>query len=185
MSAGILRHADPARDGAACAAIYAPAVAGGATSFEEPPAPDAAAMAARIAETSRAHPWLVIEDGGAVVAYAYASPHRSRAAYRWAADVAIYVDDGYRRRGAGRRLYLALFELMRRQGLRVACAGITLPNPASVGLHEAVGFELVGVYRRIGWKAGAWRDVGWWQLLLTGADDRAPAEVGPPARLDG
>ena len=122
------------------------------------------------------------------MAYAYASPHRARAAYRWAADVAVYVDDGHRRRGAGRRLYRALFELMRRQGLRVACAGITLPNPASVGLHEAVGFEPVGVYRRIGWKAGAWRDVGWWELLLAGSDPddhRPPPEPGPPARLVG
>ena len=182
--AGTVRHADPARDGAACAAIYAPAVADGATSFEEPPAPDEAAMAARIAETSRTHPWLVLDDGGTVVAYAYAGLHRSRAAYRWAADVAIYVEASQRRRGAGRRLYLALFELMRRQGLRVACAGITLPNPASVGLHEALGFEPVGVYRRIGWKAGAWRDVGWWELLLAG-DDAPPTEPGPPARLDG
>jgi phosphinothricin acetyltransferase len=180
----ILRHADPARDGADCAAIYAPAVADGAASFEEPPAPDADAMAERIRATSRTHPWLVIEDGGRVVAYAYASAHRSRAAYRWAADVAVYADSGYRRRGAGRRLYLALFELMRRQGLRVACAGIALPNEASVGLHEAVGFEPVGTYRRIGWKAGAWRDVGWWELLLAPDDERRPAEPGPPARLD-
>ncbi len=183
MTNGILRHADPARDGADCAAIYAPAVADGATSFEEPPAPDGEAMAARIAETSRTHPWLVIEDAGRVVAYAYASPHRSRAAYRWAADVAIYVAAGHRRRGSGRLLYPALFELMRRQGLRVACAGITVPNDASVGLHQAVGFERVGTYRRIGWKAGAWRDVSWWQLLLAPVDDGAPADPGPPERL--
>jgi phosphinothricin acetyltransferase len=180
MTAGTIRHADPARDGADCAAIYAPAVAGGAISFEEPPPPDAAAMAARIAETSRTHPWLVLDDGDRVRGYAYASAHRTRAAYRWAADVAIYVDAGYHRRGAGRRLYLVLLDLLRRQGLRVACAGIALPNQASVGLHEALGFELVGVYRRIGWKAGAWRDVGWWQLPLDPDDDGPPAEPGPP-----
>lgn len=180
----MLRHADPARDGAACAAIYAPAVNDGAVSFEEPPAPDAEAMAARIAAISRTHPWLAIEDDGRVRAYAYASPHRTRAGYRWAAEVAIYVADDYRRRGAGRRLYLALFGLMRRQGLHVACAGIALPNAPSVGLHEAVGFEPVGVYPRIGWKAGAWRDVAWWQLRLTaGDDDLEPADPGPPARL--
>ncbi|MGI8801024.1 MAG: GNAT family N-acetyltransferase [Solirubrobacteraceae bacterium] len=186
MTAGILRHADPERDGAACAALYAPAVEGGATSFEEPPAPDAAAMSARIADVSRTHPWLVIEDGGRVVAYACGSPHRARGAYRWAADVAIYIDAGHRRRGAGRRIYLALFELMRRQGLWVACAGIALPNEASVGLHEAVGFEPVGIYRNIGWKAGAWRDVGWWELALAPPSGAArPPDPGPPVRLPG
>ncbi len=183
MRPGTLRHADPARDGADCSAIYAPAVADGATSFEEPPAPSPEAMAARITATSETHPWLVIEDGGRVRAYAYASEHRSRAAYRWAADVAIYVGDDFRRRGAGRRLYLALFDLMRRQGLVIACAGIAMPNVASVGLHEAVGFEAVGTYREIGWKAGAWRDVSWWQLRLSDADDSPPAEPGPPVRL--
>jgi L-amino acid N-acyltransferase YncA len=184
MPPGTLRHADPARDGADCAAIYAPAVADGATSFEEPPAPSPDAMSGRIEATSETHPWLVIEDGGCVRAYAYASPHRSRAAYRWAADVAIYVGDDYRRRGAGRRLYLALFELMRRQGLVIACAGIAMPNEASIGLHRAVGFEAVGTYREIGWKAGAWRDVSWWQLRL--ADDGGgspPVDPGPPVRL--
>jgi phosphinothricin acetyltransferase len=183
MLPGTLRHADPSRDGADCSAIYAPAVADAATSFEEPPAPSPEAMAARITATSETHPWLVIEDGGRVRAYAYASEHRSRAAYRWAADVAIYVGDDYRRRGAGRRLYLALFDLMRRQGLVIACAGIAMPNVASVGLHEAVGFEAVGTYREIGWKAGAWRDVSWWQLRLSDAGDSPPAEPGPPVRL--
>ncbi len=177
----ILRHADPARDSAGCAAIYAPAVADGPISFEGSPPPDAAEMGARIAVISRTHPWLVIEDGGLVVAYAYASPHQSRAAYRWAADVSIFVDRAHHRRGFGRRVYLALFELMRRQGLRVACAGITLPNEASVGLHRAVGFEPVGVFRQIGWKAGAWHDVGWWQLMLLPGGDGPPPEPRLPA----
>ena len=182
--AATLRHADPARDAAACAAIYAPYVTASAASFEEE-APSAEELAARIERTSRTHPWLVLEDGGRVVAYAYASPHRARAAYRWAADVAIYVDPPHQRRGAGRRLYGALLDLMRAQGLRIAVAGITLPNDASVALHRALGFELVGTYRAIGWKAGAWRDVSWWQLLLAdgGDDGRPPDEPTPPARL--
>jgi phosphinothricin acetyltransferase len=125
----------------------------------------------------------VLEDAGRTVGFAYATHHRARAAYRWAADVAIYVDASYQRRGAGRRLYGALLELLRRQGLRSACAGITLPNEASVGLHEALGFERVGIYRAIGWKAGAWRDVGWWQLQLAAGDGGPPAEPGPPQRL--
>jgi phosphinothricin acetyltransferase len=181
-----LRHAEPARDAAGCAAIYAPYVTAGAVSFEEVP-PSTEEFAALIARTSRTHPWLVLEDAGRVIGYAYASRHRARAAYRWAADVGIYVDAGHRRRGAGHRLYTALLDLMRRQGLRIACAGITLPNDASIALHRAVGFEPVGTYRAIGWKAGAWRDVSWWQLSLAAAaaaDGGAPpAEPGPPPRL--
>jgi len=153
-----LRHADPARDAAACAAIYAPYVAGSPASFEEV-VPDAAQFAERIATTTRAYPWLVIEDEGGVFAYAYASAHRARTAYRWTAEVGIYVDAAHHRSGAGRRLYGALLELLRRQGLRVALAAITVPNDASIGLHRAMGFEEVGIFRDVGWKAGAWRDV--------------------------
>jgi L-amino acid N-acyltransferase YncA len=180
----MLRHADPARDAADCAAIYAPYVADTSVSFEEVP-PTSQEFAELIERTSRTHPWLVLEHGGRIVGYANASPHRTRAAYRWAADVAIYVDPRHQRRGAGRRLYEALFELMARQGLHIACAGITLPNDASIALHRALGFEHVGTYRDIGWKAGAWRDVSWWQLRLGPADDDGapPAEPREPQRL--
>ena len=181
MDAPVLRHADPERDGAACAAIYAPFVRASAVSFEEY-APDAAGFAERIRQTTRTHPWLVLEDEGLLVGFAYASHHRSRAAYRWAADVAIYIDPAHHGKGAGRRLYEALFDLMRRQNLRTACAGIALPNAASVGLHEALGFERVGVYRAIGYKAGAWHDVVWMQLALCDGEG-PPAEVLGPQRL--
>jgi L-amino acid N-acyltransferase YncA len=177
----MVRHADARRDAAACAEIYAPYVVGSAVSFEEA-APTAAAFAERIAGVQATHPWLVAEEGGRVVGYAYASPHRDRAAYRWACDVAVYVDRTHQRRGVGRALYEALFDELREQGLHLAVAGVTLPNDASVGLHEALGFEPVGVYRGIGWKAGAWRDVGWWWLRLLPADhDGAPPpEPRPP-----
>ena len=180
-----LRPADPARDAAACLAIYAPYVSDAATSFEDVP-PTEQEFAERIEHTSRGYPWIVLEEGGRIVGFAYATQHRARAAYRWAADVAIYVDRACHGRGAGRRLYTALLELMRRQGLRIACAGITIPNDASIALHRAVGFEPVGTSPAIGWKAGAWRDVSWWQLQLApGADDAGapPPEPGPPARL--
>lgn len=184
----MLRHADPERDGAACAAIYAPFVRASAVSFEEE-APDPDSFVERIATTTRTHPWLVLEKDGRVIGFAYASQHRARAAYRWAADVGIYVDPAHQGNGAGRRLYEALLELMRRQRLLVACAGITLPNDASVGLHEAFGFERVGVYRDIGYKAGAWHDVVWMQLALGGrgpGDDGAPPpEPLAPQRLPG
>jgi len=174
----VLRDADPERDAAACAAIYAPYVTDAVTSFEETP-PDAAAMAERIAATSAAHPWLVDERDGRVIGFAYGCPHRARAAYRWAAEVSVYIEAGHQRQGAGRALYEALLGLLREQGYYTVCAGITLPNPASVALHEALGFAPVGVYRNIGWKFGAWHDVGWWQLELRGPGDGPPDEPGP------
>lgn len=181
-----LRHADPARDAAACAAIYGPYVEDTAMSFEEV-APDAAQYRERMVTTIERYPWLVLADADdRAVGFAYASAHRTRAAYRWACEVGIYVDPAAHGRGAGRRLYSALIELLRRQGLRVAIAGITLPNDASVGLHRALGFEQYGVQRNIGWKAGAWRDVSWWQLeLATPADAGPPPEPLGPQRLGG
>ena len=175
-----IRRAAPERDAAACAAIYAPYVRQGATSFEESP-PSADEMAARMTRLAATHPWLVEERAGRVVGYAYSSEHAPRAAYRWAVDVAVYVDAAHLREGVGRRLYEALFERLRAQGFRMACAGITLPNQSSVGLHEAFGFLPVGVYRRVGWKAGAWRDVGWWQLDLAPGQEGPLPEPGPPS----
>ncbi|MBS1870190.1 MAG: N-acetyltransferase [Actinobacteria bacterium] len=175
----MIRPADPARDAPACAAIYAPYVLDSPVSFEEV-APDADAFAGRIARTAATHPWLVCERGGEIAGFAYAAPHRERAAYRWAADVSVYVAPAHQGQGVGRALYEALFARLRAQRLRIACAGITLPNAASVGLHEALGFELVGVYRAIGWKAGAWRDVGWWQLCLLPLDHVPPPEPMAP-----
>jgi phosphinothricin acetyltransferase len=172
-----LRNAEPGRDAAACAAIYAPHVEEGVTSFEER-APDSAEMEDRIRRQIATHPWLVAEEEGQIAGFAYACRHRSRAAYRWSVDVSVYVAATHRRKGHGRRLYGALFEELRERRFHVACAGITLPNEASVALHEGLGFEPVGVYREIGWKEGAWRDVGWWQLRLS-----RPAS-GPPAEPD-
>jgi phosphinothricin acetyltransferase len=174
MTETAIRDADPQRDAAACAAIYAPHVSDGVVSFEEQ-APGAEELAARIERVSATHPWLVAERGGEVVGYAYAWPHRERASYRWSVDVSVYVAAAAQRQGLGRCLYEELFQRLRKQGFRMACAGITLPNRASVYLHEALGFVAVGVNREIGWKRGAWRDVGWWQLEL------APAPAGPPA----
>jgi len=174
-----IRTADPDRDAAACVAIYAPFVESGATSFEQEP-PDAAAFAERIREIQATYPWLVAEREGAVVGYAYACPHRSRPAYRWAVETSVYVAPGEQGNGHGRALYAELADRLRRQRFHVACAGITLPNPASVALHERVGFVPVGTYRRIGWKDGSWRDVGWWQLELQPAGGNAPMEPVPP-----
>jgi phosphinothricin acetyltransferase len=178
----VIRHAHPEPDGAGCAEVYAPYVRDTPISFEERP-PDAEELARRIELSSRTHPWLVAEDGAELAGYAYATAHHERAAYRWAADLAVYVAPHRRGEGIGRALYGALIPLLVEQGLRIVCAGISLPNDASVALHESFGMELVGVYRRIGWKAGAWYDVGWWQRELVAPDAGAPPEPGPPARL--
>jgi L-amino acid N-acyltransferase YncA len=176
-----IRDARPERDAAACAAIYAPYVRDTPISLEEQP-PSASELADRIRKTTETHPWLVAEDDADLLGYAYATRHRERASYRWATDVTVYISRDHHRKGVGRGLYHALFDRLAQQGFRIACAGITLPNAASVGLHESLGFEAVGTYRRIGWKFGAWHDVGWWQLQLE-ADDAPPREPGLPVRL--
>lgn len=153
-------------------------------SLEEQP-PTTAEFAQRIEQTSRTHPWLVAEDAGEVIGYAYATKHRERACYRWATDVAVYVMPSRQRAGVGRALYETLFYLLAAQHFRIACAGITLPNEASVRLHESLGFVPVGVYRRIGFKFGAWCDVGWWQLQLGPGGADTPAELRPPVRKQG
>jgi phosphinothricin acetyltransferase len=147
------------------AAIYAPYCETTVISFEEA-APDADEMARRVAAIGSTRPWIVLEDEGVVIGYAYASAHHERAAYRWAVSTAIYVNRGHHRRGAGRALYTTLFALLRALGYRQATAGITLPNPASVALHAAFGFAPVGVYRQIGYKMGGWHDVGWYQVEI-------------------
>jgi L-amino acid N-acyltransferase YncA len=179
MTSIAIRDADPERDAAACAAIYAPHVSDGATSFEEE-APGAEELARRIEDVTATHPWLVGERGGGVVGYVYACPHRAKPAYRWSVDVAVYIAEAERRQGHGCRLYEVLFERLRQQNFRMACAGITLPNEASVGLHESLGFTPIGFYREIGWKQGAWRDVGWWQLELSPPPAGTPPEPLPP-----
>lgn len=178
----LIRHADATRDAEACAAIYAPFVRDTAASFEVLP-PSPREFGERIERIALRHPWLVAVQDEEVIGYAYASPHRERAAYRWAADVTVYVSGSRHRRGAGRALYGELLTLLKRQGMHVACAGITLPNDASVALHAGFGFTQVGTYRRIGWKAGVWHDVTWWQLQLVEPGDESPAEPKPPARL--
>ena len=163
-------------DADAIAAIYAPYVLETAISFEEAP-PSAAEMAARMAKVLPTHPFLVLEDGGRILGYAYAGAHNERAAYRWAANVSVYVAAEAHRRGLGRALYADLFGILRRQGFHSLYAGITLPNEKSVGLHEAMGFEPVGIYREVGFKFGRWHDVGYWRL---GIHDGPPAGEPTP-----
>lgn len=169
-----LRIASPG-DAAAIHAIYAPLVAATTISFETRD-PGIDEMQKRIATTLGRYPWLVaIDSAGKLLGYAYAGAHRAREAYQWSVDVSVYVAAGAQRLGIGRRLYRALFGVLRAQGFVSAFAGIALPNAASIGLHEALGFVPIGVYRNVGYKLGGWRDVGWYQLALA----NAPAQPAP------
>ena len=162
-------------DAAKMLAIYAEFVRNTAVSFEtEVPAPPE--FEQRIAETSRLAPWLVCEAEGRIAGYAYGSRHRQRAAYRWSVDATVYVHGEFRRRGIGAVLYRDLFRCLRAQGFCTVYAGITLPNPASVALHESAGFQPIGVYPSVGYKLGSWHDVGWWGLRL----QEPPQNPQPP-----
>jgi phosphinothricin acetyltransferase len=157
------------------AAIYSPIVSSTVISFEtEPPSPEE--MARRIEVTLAQHPWLVALVDGVVVGYSYAHAFAPRQAYSWSAETSIYVHPDHRGAGIGRALYSELLGTLRKQGYCRAFAGIALPNAASVGLHEATGFKHIGTYRKVGWKLGAWHDVGWWELDLRPEGD-------PPGRL--
>lgn len=162
-------------DAAQVLEIYRPHVTHSAVSFETEP-PTLAEMRQRIAGTLDSYPWLVMDDAG-MRGYVYASPHRARAAYRWAVEVAVYVHPDARRQGVGSTLYRRLFELLAAQNYYHAYGGIALPNPASVALHESVGFRRCALYERIGFKLGAWHDVGWWHRPLRPASGQPPEPI--------
>jgi phosphinothricin acetyltransferase len=158
------RVAQP-EDSAGILAIYTPYCEASPISFEVVP-PSVDEMAERIRGILSQYPWLVCEMDGAVTGYVYAARIRERAAYRWAVETAVYIATAHHRRGVAKALYASLFSILREQGYFKAYAGITLPNPGSVRLHESVGFRPIGVFEGIGYKLGNWHDVGWWQLDL-------------------
>ncbi|MBN2173526.1 MAG: N-acetyltransferase [Bacteroidales bacterium] len=142
--------------------IYKPFVESTAISFEFS-MPSLSEYSKRIDEIQVDYPWLVLDINGQVAGYAYASKHRKRAAYQWAAEVSVYVDKTYYRKHAATALYHALSSILEMMGVRMLLAGITLPNEASVRFHESMGFEPIGIYKNIGFKFGKWHSVGWWQ----------------------
>jgi len=151
-------------------AIYAPIVRDTAISFEYE-VPSVEEMRGRIERVLAAgFPWLVAERAGGTSGYAYASTFRTRRAYAWTAETSIYVDPDHHGRGVGRVLYSRLLDLLELQGYRSAYGGATVPNPASEGLHRALGFEQIGYQPRVGYKLGAWHDVVWWGKALGPAD---------------
>jgi len=170
-----IRVATPA-DAPGVQAIYAPIVRDTAISFEyDPPSIDE--MRRRIQTTLERYPWLVCDDDGFVAGYAYAGPHSARIAYQWSSDVSVYNAESHRRRGVGRALYTALFDILEVQGFRQLGAGITQPNAASVGLHESLGFVKLADHPDIGYKLGRWHAVGVWQRSL--GDGSATPPRGP------
>jgi L-amino acid N-acyltransferase YncA len=167
-------------DAAAVLAIYEPYVLETAISFETE-SPSVEEMRERISHYGETHPWLVYELDGRIAGYAYSSPWHARAAYAWSCEVSIYVDRAMHRRGIGRALYIVLLEALRRLGYYTAIAGVTEPNPASVGLHESMGFHRTATYRNVGFKAGRWWDVTYLELAL---QDSYVEPVALPIRLD-
>ena len=171
-------------DAASIAAIYAPFVRDTSVSFEMVP-PSADEMADRMRKTFAIAPYLVSETDGRIDGYAYAGQWRTRAAYQWSTEVSVYLDPRAHGRGIGTQLYRVLLDLLRVQGYRMALGGVTLPNPASVALHERLGFAPVATYRAVGFKFGAWHDVGWWQIDLGDiGDDPNPPLTPAQAALD-
>lgn len=153
-------------DAACIASIYSPYVLGTAISFEEA-AVGAEEMAARIVKVQASGlPWLVAEHAGTLLGYAYATPWRERSAYRYSVECSVYVDAAAAGRGLGRALYDSLFPLLLQQGCHAVMAGIVLPNEASVRLHESLGMVKVAHLREVGFKFGAWHDVGYWQRVF-------------------
>jgi phosphinothricin acetyltransferase len=174
-----LRAATP-DDAAAIADIYAPFVTASVVSFETEP-PQSKAMRARIEAAGSLYPWIVADEGGEILGYAYAARFRERPAYRFTVETSVYLRSGESGRGLGSRLYAPLLATLEAQGFTQAIAAITLPNPASIRLHERLGFAPAGSYRQVGWKLGGWHDVGLWQRPLAPA--AAPPTEPKQARL--
>jgi L-amino acid N-acyltransferase YncA len=179
-----VRIADPARDAARVAEIYRPAVESTIATFEETPPTDEE-MAERMRATLERLPWLVAESGGEIVGYAYAAPHHRRPGYRWSVDISVYVDPARQGAGVGRALYDRLLVILRRQRFVNVYAGIALPNPASERLHAATGMRRIGVYERVGYKLGAWRDVAWFGLRLAEPEGEPPEPIPLPELENG
>jgi len=174
----MLVRAATADDAAACVGVYRPYVRDTVITFETE-VPTVEDMAARIGAARVMHEWLVLEVDGDIAGYAYAHPFNPRAAYLWSVETSVYMARDRLRAGGGRMLYAELLNRLAGRGFRRAFAGITQPNEASNALHEAFGFRPAGLYRRVGWKLGAWHDVAWWQRDLVGPDD----EVDPPHEI--
>jgi len=157
-------------------------IASGWAHFGDAPTTEAEWLADWEAHHER-YPWLVAEQGDIIAGLAYGKTFNSRAAYDWTAEVSIYLRDGLQGQGIGSLLYGRLVSLLDAQGYRCLVAGITTPNDGSVRLHERFGFEHLGTLERVGYKMGAWRNVGSWQRLVGPMDDSEPAPIRPVSEV--
>ncbi len=159
-----VRPAAPA-DVAGVARIYDEQVRLGVSTFDLEPPPEPY-WGHRLASTEPGDHFLVAVTGGEVVGFAYSSAYRTRPGYRLTRETSVYLSEQARGQGLGRRLYDALLERVRADGMHAVLALVAVPNPASVALHEACGFEHVGTLREVGRKFDRWLDTAWYQLLL-------------------
>jgi len=163
-------------DAEAILELYAPIVRDTAISFEDD-VPTVEGMRRRIRDTLVTYPWFVAEEDGVLLGYGHAGPLRTRAAYRWSAEVSMYIRDGVRHTGLGTAIGMKVTEALWRMGVCTLFGGTTLPNPASEAIYRRSGFEQVGVWRNAGFKLGRWHDVGWWQRALRDVDGDPPPFV--------
>ena len=162
-------------DAASIHGIYSPYVRETSISFEQSP-PSVEEIKQRIRKKTKKYPWMVCTYDDTIVGYSYAGPIRKRAAYQWSVESSVYVDPDYQRHGVARGLYETLFAVLELQGYYNVYAGTALPNSASTGFHESIGFEPIGVYENVGYKNGEWHDVKWWHKSL----GKLPVDPDPP-----
>ena len=166
-----IRTATP-EDAPALLDIYAPYVRDTAITFEYQ-VPTSEEFADRIRNTLKKYPYLIAEENGELLGYAYASAFKLRAAYNWSVETSVYVRQGEHRKGAGSALYEALEECLRRQHVCNLCACITYPNPASIAFHEQLGYRVTAHFHSSGFKLGEWHDIVWMEKRL------CPHEIPP------
>lgn len=150
----------------AIAAIYNHYVENSVVTFEETPI-SAQDIQQRIALVQNDDlPWIVAIEGDKLVGYAYATRWKARSAYRYSVESTVYLTPAQQGKGVGTLLYQALISELKVLEINSVIGGITLPNPASVALHEKLGMKQVAHFEKIGYKLGAWQDVGYWQMNL-------------------
>lgn len=160
-------------DGPALAQIYRPYVLKTSVTFEYDP-PSGEEMSRRISQFYPRFPYLVYEENGVILGYAYAHPQHERAAYQWSAELSVYAEWSHRGQGIGKALYQPLIRLLERQGYYSLYACITQPNPVSMAMHQKMGFEVAGIFDKAGYKMGEWHGVGWLIKFLRPFNNEAP-----------
>ena len=168
-----LRLAKP-EDCAGILEIYGPFIKDTATSFESE-IPTVEEFWERVQKVLEESPWLVCEWDGIIAGYAYASAHRSRAAYQWTRELSVYIHPDFRKKSIAQALYTATIEILKMQGYCNILAGITMPNEASLRFHQQFGFKTLGIYEKVGYKFGEWQDTHWLQLFIGDPEKSAPA----------